>query len=109
MSLLTKSNEVNVVGGDGDDRDRPSTRPDGPGSDWRPPYSGILRKQIFIKRFSCACARYELISLLSLQKTPTEAILVSNCYKLTMNFIRTILLDVHFVQCNFTLLTRFDD
>lgn len=37
------------MGGDGDDRDRPSTRPDGPGTDWRPPYSGTLEAQ-FLKK-----------------------------------------------------------
>lgn len=48
MFCVNEINEVNVVGGDGDDRDRPSTRPDGQGSDWRPPYSGIIiSKQVF--------------------------------------------------------------
>lgn len=38
----TQINLANIVGGDGDDRDRPNARPDpmGSGSDWRPPYSG---------------------------------------------------------------------
>lgn len=44
---ITQINLANIVGGDGDDRDRPNARPDpmGSGSDWRPPYSGIAHHQ----------------------------------------------------------------
>ncbi|KAJ6628983.1 hypothetical protein Bhyg_16166, partial [Pseudolycoriella hygida] len=41
----------NVVGGDGDDRDRPSTRPDATGTDWRPPYSGDRDKDRYPSRY----------------------------------------------------------